>query len=283
MKRKTSGFNKEKLVFLGVATVLAICVYAMLASAPVVLEVPKPISTLSAPGPLDREKEDMRVSNVRYYLDDGKLSLMRDIRTGAIVDRSRANPFEPLRDPKPLEVAADKKVKEVKPVAPTDIQPPPPDEVVKEDTKNKPEQMDIKDPKAQVDFNAVMTMKGETVALLKTKEGATLQVKVGDYIDEFKYTVSRIEPQAIYVTDDENHTFVARDSSMDNSGDASTDTAPAKKPAPKAAPAAAGPKPAPPAAAKKPQAPGGGNRNNQNNQNQNKNQNRPQRQRGPAN
>ena len=72
MKRQPSyGFNKEKLIFICTAVLLSLCVYYLLTSQPAELVPSTMVSSASQPGPVDPEKPDNRVADVRYYLDDG--------------------------------------------------------------------------------------------------------------------------------------------------------------------------------------------------------------------
>ena len=213
MKRiPASGFNKEKLVFLGTTTVLALTLYHLLISAPVALEPTPPVSNVAPPGPLDREKQDNRVANVLYYISGGVNPQM-----GVAVDRSRKNPFEPIDE------FISRSPIDVRPTGPKPVAvagPPPPPEV--------PEPTKVPDPKnpfgpradkvAKVDFSGVMTLGGVTHGLLKSKDGQTIQVKEGDYLDDYQYTVAKIEKQAIWVSDEDSQMFVARDTSFDESG-----------------------------------------------------------------
>ena len=279
MKRiPASGFNKEKLVFLGTTTVLALTLYHLLISAPVALEPTPPVSNVAPPGPLDREKQDTRVANVLYYISGGVNPQM-----GVAVDRSRKNPFEPIDEWKNERDVVDHGPPKPKPVA---VAGPPPPPEVPEPTKG-PDPKNSFGPRAdkvaKVDFSGVMTLGGVTNGLLKSKDGQTIQVKEGDYLEDYKYTVVKIEKQAIWVSDEDNQMFVARDTSFDESGASSGgdgEDKPAKKKAPKGGkkdlvPANDSPPPSP--------QPVASNQNNQNNQNNPNNQNNQNNQRNPNN
>ena len=70
MKRQTSyGFNKEKLIFVGTALLLAGAMYSFFASRPVELEVSLAVSPLPIPAPLEPDKADTRKALVKYYLE----------------------------------------------------------------------------------------------------------------------------------------------------------------------------------------------------------------------
>jgi hypothetical protein len=242
--------TKEKLVFVGVAALLSLTVYNLLVSTPVKLEVGPPVSPVVPPGPLDPDKIDTRVSDVRYYRIPGKEVGIADPKTGQFNDRSRANPFQPLGDDSQFPVAggADDphhpggtgKGKSGTPIV-GPIAPPPDDApaiaVVEEKKPEKPGYA-RKILKANVDFSGVMMMNNQICGLLKSLDGEkTMLVKVGDYLDEYKYTVASIEKQAIYVKDDEDRMFVARDITFDAdsgagavaAGDGDEPAAPKKK------------------------------------------------------
>lgn len=234
----STGFNKEKLIFLGVTALLGLSLYNMLISAPVTLMPPDPVSSLSGPGPLDREKPDTRVADVLYYIDRGTNPM-----TGAVVMRDRKNPFEPIDD---FQTAAAPKVPQPKnggkPTAAVVDAEPPPAQEKPEPVKKEKKSFGPTTKTAKVDFSGVMTMNGATYGLLKSKDGQTIQVKEGDYLEDFKYTVSKIEKQAIYVSDEDNQMFVARDTTFDEGGasgggdEGGEEKKPKKKPAAKPKP-----------------------------------------------
>jgi len=220
MKRKLSDtFNKEKLIFIGVTSLLAICVYHFMASRPVALEVGIPVSPLPIPAPLAPEKPDSRQSNVAFYLESGNYS-------GLAVNRERNDPFAPIYEiadlprvpviPKPGPVA-------IIPPTPIPAPPGPNEEEKKKAAEDK--EIELKEFTAKVDFSAVISMNGVVYGLLKDKDGKTIQVKVGDYLDDFKYTVSKIDKQAIWVTDENDRTYVARDQTFAGDGSSGGDDA----------------------------------------------------------
>lgn len=271
MKRiPASGFNKEKLVFLGTSSVLALTLYHLLISAPVALEPTPPVSNVAPPGPLDREKQDTRVANVLYYISGGVNPQM-----GVAVDRSRKNPFEPIDEFIQGPIAEGPKP----PKGPKTVvagPPPPPDNPVEPTEPGREKTFDPDAEKfAKVDFSGVMTMNGLTYGLLKSKDGQTIQVKEGDYLEDYKYTVAKIEKQAIWVSDEDNQMFVARDLTFDESGASGGEGDDEEKPAKKKAKGGkkdlvASNDAAPPAPKPVPVNPN--NRNNSNNQNNQNNQ-----------
>jgi hypothetical protein len=251
-RQPSSGFNKEKLIFICMSMILATSVYSIFSSRPVELTVGTPVSPVPLPGPLTPDRLDTRKALVKYYLESGKFG-------DVTVDRERKNPFEPIDDFMPAAakmaaVAGPKKIVNIPPPrgGPTPMAaeraPDPP--APKEDKKEEAKVWEPKaDPKALVDFSAVVTMNGITYGLLKSK-GQTIRVQVGDYLEDYKYTVAKIDTSAIWVTDENDREFVARDTSFDDSGASGgdgtddkpkpkKDKSPAKdaKPVPAAAPA----------------------------------------------
>ncbi len=200
-RQPSSGFNKEKLIFICTAMLLATSLYSIFSSRPVELTVGTPVSPLPVPGPLAPDRLDTRKALVKYYLETGTFG-------DVAVNRERKNPFEPIDD----FVAAGPKMvatvtKKIVPQAPprggptpmaTERAPDPP--APKEDKKEEAKVWEPKaDPKALVDFSAVVTMNGITYGLLKSK-GQTIRVQVGDYLEDYKYTVAKIDTSAIWVT-----------------------------------------------------------------------------------
>ena len=280
MKRQTSyGFNKEKLVLLGTALLLSWSAYNFFASTPVPLEVTTPVTPLPVPAPLTPDKIDTRMANVEGYIRSGSATITNADGTMSQVafNRDRKNPFEPIddfvvapQDPKLLTKGpANPAI--IPPPPPAVVAPPPPPEPIAKKDEVDPNKFGPKDAEAQVKFEAVARMNGITYALLKDKDDKTMQVKVGDYLEEFKYTVTKIEKQAIWVTDDKDRVFVARDLSFTDDGSGG-DTGEEEKPV-KKKPLAKEAKPTPAAAPAAPKAAPPKQTNNNNNNNNNKNAN----------
>jgi len=234
-RQNTRGFNKEKMVFLIISVFCAIGIYLFLASGPVLLQVGDPIAAQDAPDALKGGLESDKAQDVDYYVVDGEKTGYRDVRTNQLVNRKRKNPFEPpsgWREAKaPVEVAVAK-------LAPPPPPPPPPPAALKEQKMGpKGANFDGKDLAAQVKFMGVVTMNGQTVGLLKPieEDGEPRRVKVGDKIPDYNYTVTKIENQAIWVTDADNHPFVLKDTDLLGGGDNSDS---ADKPAKAAKPEA---------------------------------------------
>src|ERR1043165_7001677 len=165
MKRQPSnGFNKEKLIFLGTAALLASSVYYLLTSQPAQLTPGTMVTSMAQPGPADPEKPSPREADVLYYLDDGRFY---DRVTHQPVDRKRKNPFQPLDDWKQgllnPAVAKNDPTKKNGVLAPPPIAPPPPPPPSAPKVEEKAKEEKVFDPNdvvAKVDFSAVVTMNG---------------------------------------------------------------------------------------------------------------------------
>src|ERR1043165_2543477 len=194
-------FNKEKLLFVGAAALLSLSFYYLLTSHPAKLEAGSRVTTLPEPAAATPGKPATLLPDIDRMLST----------------RDRNNPFQPIPQlitiitkpvpvPRPRPGGGDVVV--VIPEGPIDNtnsgKVPKPSPRASGET-----------PKAQVDFSAVVTMNGQTYGLIKT-HGRTLQIQLGDYIDEYKYTVTKIEKQAIWVTDEKGDLFVARDLTFAN-------------------------------------------------------------------
>ncbi len=233
----TSGFNKEKLIFLGASLFCAFGLYNFLATAPVQLEVGKPISAESEPAPMGNQTA-ARPYEVAFYIAPGEITRLIDPRTNQLVRRDRKTPFAPKADfvsktrvagpalpgmPGGKETAGG--------IPPPPPPPPPPGTETKEkkgakdDGKPQKEVWRPEDRKAQVDYVGVVTMGGQSYGLLKSVDGGSpLRVKVGDKIAAYDYTVTRIDKQAIWVVDKDNLPFMIRDTRFTADAGASTGT-----------------------------------------------------------
>jgi hypothetical protein len=215
----TESFNKEKFVFLLVSAGFAGGLYLFLASAPVPLDPDKPISSQALPQALENVAEAAPRPEQEYVEGPG---------------RDRKTPFAPAATfiaAKPVDNPGNK---------PPPPPPPPPSDTKPKDTKPT---FDAKDLDVQVSFMGVVMMNGNTYALLRPKDGSSpRRVKVGDTISDFKYTVTKIEKQAIWMVDEEQRPFILKDN--DEVALADSSSSKPEKPAPKHEPKPA-PKPAP--------------------------------------
>lgn len=185
----STQFNKEKLVFLATVALLALSVYHLTISAPVMLTPAEPVTSLAPPGPL-------------VVTEAGRVRDLAECLAG-----DRKNPFQPIEHE--IIVRSGPGPRPTPPRWPDKGNLPPqgPDEndggTV---TKSKPVT-----PKKipRVDFSGVITVNNSTLGLVKV-EGKTYQVREGDLVRE-NLTVSRIEKQEITVSNEQNRKRVARD------------------------------------------------------------------------
>src|SRR5262249_51073921 len=160
------GFNKEKLIFIGVSLLLAAAVYNFMSSRPVelVVKTSDAVSPLAVPTPLAAELADTRKADVTFYLE----TRIDPATKAIVVNRERKTPFEPFDNfekavaqqptdqgntapPKPVPVPV--------PQAPTATAP-----GQEPDTADKGKEEKTWDPKnikALVDFSGVMEMNGQ--------------------------------------------------------------------------------------------------------------------------
>jgi hypothetical protein len=217
MKRSDAkSFNKEKFVFLIATGVFCAALFLFLAYGPATLEPGKPMGTQQGPVALNNEK----------------FRTFQETSSQIKLDSQRKNPFAPAAG-----------YNEAKPVTPNPSilpvpapPPPPPPAPVTPEPKKK--NFDAEDAKAEVSFMGVVMMNGDTYGLLKPNDGSSpRRVKVGDTLPDLKYTVTRIEKQAIYVTDEEDRPFVISDGTFGDEVAQADDSTPPKKaahtPAPK--------------------------------------------------
>lgn len=246
----TQSFNKEQMLFMVCSTAFAVGLYLYLASSPVPLVVTEPISAQPLPSPLTKKAREERLPEDFYVVN---MPGMIDRHTNEPLNRLRKTPFAPASGFR-REVAKVKPPVDIGPPPPPP--PPPPAEEAKVAAKDSKKTFTSKDAAVQLDFMGVVTIAGQTYGLLKPKDGtAPRRVKAGDLIPELNYTVTRIEKQAIYVTDADKHPFILKDTRFSEpeptpttaagkDGDGATDeakpdaTAKPDKAPPKAAPAA---------------------------------------------
>jgi len=97
----------------------------------------------------------------------------------------------------------------------------------------------------EVAFMGVVQKDGKSYGLLRCKDGSPpKRVQEGDTLDPYHYTITRIEPTAIFLTDDEGRPYVLRDGVLDVAAAAASSTNPNAVKAPSTTPAPA-PAPAP--------------------------------------
>lgn len=256
-QQNTTGFNKEKFVFLAASTAFAAGLYFFLSSSPIDLAVGNPLGNQSGPVALANVNA-ARPLEENFYVVPGSVSHMIDPRTAQLVNRERKTPFAPKSDftkkklPPPI-------------VAHVNVPPPPPPPPSSaadktKDTGKPKKEFGPNDREAEVQYMGVVTINGATYGLLKPKDGTSpKRIKVGDKIPDYDYTVTKIEKSSVSLVDKDNRPYVLRntrftdetpllaDSSTGKKDAAEEEGEPGeKKPAPK------GPQPADKAPAKKP-------------------------------
>lgn len=240
-QQNTTGFNKEKLVFLGASTAFAIGLYFFLSSSPVELVVGKPLGNQSGPQPLANVNA-ARPLEENFYVVPGTVSRMIDPRTALLVNRERKTPFAPKSDftkrnlPPPVVAHVN--------TAPPPPPPPPVTTIEKPEQGKRKKEYGPNDREAEVQYMGVVTINGETYGLLKPKDGtASKRIKVGDKIPDYDYTVTKIDKNSVSLTDKDGRPYVlknprfAEEAVLADSGkkddDEEADPDEKKKPAPK--------------------------------------------------
>jgi len=211
MQRNESnqGFNKEKLAFLATALLTALGTYWFLSSGPVMLDVGEPIASQPPPATVRNASAENPLPE-NFFVVDGALTRLLDPRTSAVVNRERKTPFAPARGWKDNANTAAKVAVGPPPTPPPPPPPAPPAPPKVEKAERK--SWDAADIQSEVEFMGVVTTKGERYGLLKPKDGSAPQrVKVGDVLAQYKYTITKIESQAIHIVDEDKHPFVIRD------------------------------------------------------------------------
>lgn len=212
---KGQGFNKEKLVFLCTSALLSGALYLYLAEKPILLKLPKPLSDHTAPG-AHVERDTSVKFPVEYYVD----GVYADKQSGRLlkVNRKRRTPFAPAdigflvaeRHNHPTEnpVRPPKRHNPPPPPPP----PPPPEDASPEPEPTRPTVARSFD--LAVGFMGIVRLEnGEQVAMLRVKDGnqPPRQVHVGDVLDEFHYKITKITPQAVWLTDEEGRPYILKD------------------------------------------------------------------------
>lgn len=206
-QQSTDGFNKEKLAFLVASFIFAAGTYQFLSTGPVALEVGKPISTQPGPAPT----KDLNAAHPlaeNFYVVPGTKTRMIDPLTGQLVNRNRKSPFTRADWVSAAPEVAAKKVN----LAPPPPPPPPPPPAEKGDDEKRRKEFGPHDAQAEVEFVGVMMMSGKTYGMIKPRDGGPpKQVKVGDKIPDYDYTVTKIEKQAIWIVDEQKRPFLLKD------------------------------------------------------------------------
>ena len=187
-KSQFRGFNKEKFVFLLCLLLMVVSGFLFLISRPETLEDQEPVTDKKPP--------------LAYALQD------RGPQTAITFDdKDPKSPFTPVRDfkfaptPKPPANVG------VKP-APAPLPPAQLTQVKPVKSAMTPTEKDL-----EISFRGIGSKPGTpAVALVEKKDGTGyLRVKEGDTIEGLNYKITKIEPQAIYLTDVEGRPYVLKD------------------------------------------------------------------------
>ena len=208
MRQLNKTFNKEQFVFMLSSAAFAAGLYFYLTSGPVALTVGEPISAQPAP-PVLENIPDKPLDNIDFYVVDGRITRLIDPHTGDLVDRSRKTPFAPIAgEPNARPIITVTGGGDATGGGDS------PAMVVVNDPK-KVKTWTVENVKSKVKFMGVVIMKGQTVALLKPEDDSEVKkANVGDKIDEYGYTVTRIEKQTIWITDADNRPFILKDTAL---------------------------------------------------------------------
>lgn len=219
---KGQGFNKEKLVFLLCSLLLAVTGYLFVTSRPYELK-----------NDTARAKAHMLQS---YNVSDTSLKGTPDSYIYS-KDRDRKSPFTLDKD----FLAGDENNPKPKPV--TNTAPPPPPPPPPPPKKVEPKTRDPLLPiekELSVAFVGIMRSGDRTFALLANKDGTgTFRVREGDTLQGSNYKITKIESQAIYLTDVDGTPYVLRDgrfSDVSAVANAQTKTQPKPQPKPQSQP-----------------------------------------------
>lgn len=191
---KGQGFNKEKLVFLLCSLLLAVTGYLFVTSRPYELK-----------NDTARAKAHMLQP---YNVSDTSLKGTPDSYIYS-KDRDRKSPFTLDKD----FLAGDEN--KPKPEPPKNNVPPPPPPPPPPPKKVEPKTRDPLLPiekELSVAFVGIMRAGDRTFALLSNKDGSgTFRVREGDTLQGSNYKITKIENQAIYLTDEDGTPYVLRD------------------------------------------------------------------------
>jgi hypothetical protein len=217
MPSTQNGFNKEKAIFwLCLGTLGGVAAYFVF-SRPTDFPDVKPVTT--QPLPKEVKFTEQVLKPIDAYLA-GDCNAFAPVQTR-------------VQTPKPPDVA------QVKPT------PPPPKEPEKPQPVKKPDVPPAKD--LSVAFMGVVQMDGKTFGLLRCKDGSPAKrVQEGDRLEPYNYTITRIEPTAIFLNDEEGRPYVLRDGFLDVASAATTGNPNAVKapaPAPTPGPSQKNPSP----------------------------------------
>ena len=188
MQAAQSTFNKEKATFLAAALFCSLALYGFLGTAPVPLEPAEPIASESF----------------------ARLSLNTSLPGSRNVDEfirgDHNSPFLidwPVRPARPI--AQGRRDKDAG-TANSGIQVP-----TSGVTPPQPQPEPKKDPQSAYDYMGVVLFDGASYGLLRPKDGSPpLRVRPGEQISEMGCTVTKVEPQRIWIEDASNNRFLLK-------------------------------------------------------------------------
>lgn len=106
--------------------------------------------------------------------------------------------------------------------------PPPPPPSQPKTTPKTPAAMTPTEKDLEVGFMGIVQLNGKSYALLSSKDGsAPRRVKEGDVLEGLNYTITKIDKQAIYISDAEGRPYILKDGRFEStSGGSGSSTSP---------------------------------------------------------
>ncbi|MCW8129103.1 MAG: hypothetical protein KIS92_01850 [Planctomycetota bacterium] len=199
--QKTQGMNKEKLVFYLCLVLLMVSGYLFLfgpRTKP--LQDDDPITHKGKPEAFDVKAPSIRVAKA------------------LAADRERKSPFTPDLNWRTTVV------NKPNPAPSKNVPPPPPPPPAQPKTTPKtPSAMTPTEKDLEVGFMGIVQLNGKSYALLSSKDGSPpRRVKEGDVLDGLNYTITKIDKQAIYISDAEGRPYILKDGRFEDIGGGST-------------------------------------------------------------
>ena len=187
-KPRNQGFNKEKIIFSLSLAILAGSVYWYWSTSPDELQAGIPLSATEKPGTVNE-------------IQTSPLEPLENI-----LAKDRMSPFTPKH------YMTDAPRATLVKVLPPPAEPPP------QIRKPKPKALDASDKELEVSYMGIIKAGDQSYALIKSKDGtSTFRVKEGDTmtVGESKYTVAKIDSQAVQLTDADGQPWTLKDGLFD--------------------------------------------------------------------
>jgi hypothetical protein len=210
MRNLQSKFGREKLCFLIGSAAAACSAWYLLSSVPVPLKPGTPVGRVEA-----LQSVNAALKMVPREAEESYVTSRLDPLTGQYINRDRENPFAPVAPP-PIKV-----VDQIRPVKRDNVTPPS-DRVAKAALPVKASSP----PSADLEFTGVAFFHGESIGLLRWKDGSgVIGVKPGSEIKAgtVTYRVDNFEKQAINLSRD-GQTFRLEDQANSAHGKAKAGT-----------------------------------------------------------